>query len=48
MDKSKNEINEEIIKNLHNTEIFLIVSIDKNEKIIQFNKECEKITGYTR
>ncbi len=48
MDKSKNELKEESTGNLHNNEIFLIVSIDKNEKIIQFNKECERITGYTR
>lgn len=48
MDKSKNKLDEESTEKLHNNEIFLIVSIDKKEKITQFNKECEKITGYTR
>jgi PAS domain S-box-containing protein len=48
MDKSKNGLNGESTEKLPNNELFLIVSIDKNEKIIQFNKECEMITGYTR
>jgi len=29
-------------------EISLVLSIDKNGKIIQFNGDCEKITGYNR
>ena len=48
MDKSKNGLNEESTGNSRNHEIFLIIGIDKNKKIIQFNKECEKITGYSR
>jgi len=29
-------------------DVFLVLGIDKNGKIIQFNKECEKITGFNR
>lgn len=38
---------EEKYKNyVSNAENFLVISIDKNGKIVYFNKECEKIIGY--
>ena len=48
MDKSNEGLKEESTGSSHNREILLIISIDKNGKIVQFNKECEKITGYKR
>ena len=34
--------------NSQNREKLLVVGIDKNGKIVQFNRECEKATGYDR
>lgn len=48
MDKFNEGLKEESTGSSHNREILLIISIDKNGKIVQFNKECEKITGYKR
>jgi PAS domain S-box-containing protein len=48
MDKSNEGLKEESTGGSHNREILLIISIDKKGKIVQFNKECEKITGYKR
>ena len=48
MDKSNEGLKEDSTENSRNREIFLVVSIDKNGKIVQFNKGCEKITGYKR
>ncbi|MDH7517403.1 MAG: PAS domain S-box protein [Candidatus Thermoplasmatota archaeon] len=33
---------------LDKTKYIMVFSINKNEEIIQFNRECEKITGYSR
>ncbi len=37
----------DFIKSLLNTANGLIICLDKNERIIIFNKECERITGYS-
>ena len=36
------------IRNLGDRKGFLVLGVDRNGRIIQFNKECEKITGYNR
>lgn len=36
------------IRNLGDRRGFLVLGVDRNGRIIQFNKECEKITGYNR
>ncbi|GAI57004.1 unnamed protein product, partial [marine sediment metagenome] len=36
------------IRNLGDRKGFLVLCVDRSGRIIQFNKECEKITGYTR
>lgn len=36
------------IRNLGDRRGFLVLCVDRNGRIIQFNKECEKITGYNR
>ena len=48
MDTSNKRLRGENTGKLHNHENLLVISIDKNGKIVQFNKECEKITGYSR
>lgn len=36
------------IRNLGDRKGFLVLCVDRSDRIIQFNKECEKITGYNR
>ena len=36
------------IRNLGDRNGFLVLCVDRSGRIIQFNKECEKITGYDR
>lgn len=48
MDKNNEGLKEESTEDLSKREILLVISIDKNGKIIKFNKDCEKITGYSR
>ena len=36
------------IRNLGDRKDFLVLGVDRDGRIIQFNKECEKITGYNR
>ena len=37
-----------MIITIDNNENLLVFGINKNEEIVQFNRECEKITGYPR
>jgi PAS domain S-box-containing protein len=48
MSKSTEKLKEADNKKSRNRETSLVLSIDQNGKIVQFNKECEKITGYNR
>jgi PAS domain S-box-containing protein len=48
MDKSTEKLKEAANRKSRNRETSLVLSIDQNGKIVQFNKECEKITGYNR
>lgn len=48
MVKSAEESRERDNRDSRNRESLLVLSIDQNGKIVQFNKECEKIAGYSR
>jgi len=48
MVESTEESKKENSIDLRNNENLLVLSIDKNGKIVQFNRECEKIVGYNR
>jgi len=48
MNKSTEKLKEVGNRKSRNRETSLVLSIDQNGKIVQFNKECEKITGYNR
>ena len=48
MDKSNNDLKEESTQNSQNRDDFLVVSINKTGKIVQFNKKCEKVSGYSK
>ena len=48
MNKSTEKLGEASNRKSRSRETSLVLSIDQNGKIVQFNKECEKITGYNR
>jgi PAS domain S-box-containing protein len=48
MNKSTEKLKEVGNRKSRNRETSLVLSIDQNGKIVQLNKECEKITGYNR
>ena len=48
MDKSNKGLKEESTQNSQNRDDFLVVSINKTGKIVQFNKKCEKVSGYSK
>ena len=48
MDKSKEGLKEESTQNSQGRDDSLVISINNTGKIVQFNKKCEKVTGYSR
>ena len=48
MDKSKEGLKEESTQNSQDRDDSLVISINNTGKIVQFNKKCEKVTGYSR
>ena len=48
MNQSIEDTREENNKNSHKRENNLVLSIDQNGKIVRFNSECERITGYNK